>query len=1610
MVASFLPLPIQQAFDDSGVPLSGGKLYTYEPGTFTPVNTWQDPDKNILNPNPIPLDGGGRLGMYGVGEVRMILIDKDGNTIYDHVGRVLQDTTAAVINAGALITAKSYTGQVANVVQGTHTVDPRTTKVRVRMWGGGGGGGAGNRGVNGEFYSGGGGGAGAFIELWRTNITPNSNFQFSFTFASGSGPQTPIGVTAIAGGATTLSDNVINTIIATASGGGGGGSSTSATGGAGGVGTFIPHPNIFGLACGGDSGGDGHNGFPINNLGVTVTGGHGGNSTLGGAGRAGVGVDGAQGGVDAVSYGSGGGGAYNSISTGGKGSPGAIWFEEYSETVGDAVPSGGTGGTGTGTGSETLTALTVTGDAHIIGTLNVDTGLAANSLAAAAFDATRAQIDTLTGTNATITSLSVQNQLAVVGSMSADAVNSNTATIGGLTVTGQLNYNGPAIGNALPKTGGTMTGEIVMPADPTASMEVATKHYVDIAVANVTPGGNTTAYLPVSGGTMSGNLFLNADPSTSVQAATKHYVDIAIANAIAPGGSTIPVTAVLTTGGTMTGALVLSGDPTTSLQAATKRYVDLNTVPIGGATMTGALVLSADPTTSLQAATKHYVDVTVANAGSGGGGVPVSALLTTGGTMTGFLLLNADPTNSLGAATKHYVDNAILAAGISGGGGSPNGALLLTGGTMVGNLFLNGDPTTSFQAATKHYVDTIFAGVTQGGVPSNVLLSTGGTMTGLLLLSADPQNPLGAVTKQYVDTRFLQFGGGTMTGPLVLAADPTASMQAATKHYVDTALAGINQGGTPATALLTTGGTMTGALLLATDPTATLQAATKHYVDVAIAGVQATLPGNALLTTGGTMTGTLLLNADPTANLAAATKQYVDTRISGTASLQITGGTMTGPLTLAGDPNTNLMAATKQYVDTKVSTITATGALPLTGGTMTGALVLNANPTIGLGAATKQYVDAQIGTIQGSGVTQAALDSVSTTATNAQNLANSAVAASQAADNTAATAASTANAAAVTANNVSAVANSAQSTANTALGLAQSSLQVNGGTITGGLFVTNEIAARMDSGFGQFRAVHGGKSVLIRNDGSDAFLLDGGDTTGGWTGNRPFQWNFNSGNVFINNSGGDTTVGGMLYANRALSIHYDGNYTANPVANDTVPTGTGLFVAGTTTRTGVNQREFALIAGLHSTMGRNGSDAQGADKVALYGGIEALNNASGDIWGLNTVSTVGDNMHDVYCYGYEVDVNFLPGSAEDRTNNFDASIMGVAVTGIAANGATKTAAFSVNEGNNAWARGLWFVNPGIRYHAIEDGSNSQNCFFVSPGSNHNTFLNAAGMDFNVAAQIMRKGTNNSIGWLNADGSGNLVRQYVTGNDMFLGAGGNGLFSAAAIAFAPATDNTQALGTGFNRWQTIWSVNGTVQTSDISQKTNIETLPNTLDLVMDIDPIKYNWSIGGKKRVTKKEKQLVQAKEKRTRTIQKHEMINGKMTVVKVDEEYDELLYDMVPLHDEHGKPLVEHLEADMHRPAIAHEKITHVPRMVEQEVEVDDYVEVPGKRTHWGFAAQHVKEAVDKHGMGDFGGHVVMEDGTEGLRPDQLIPVLWKAVQELTNEVRELKNGKPKKK
>jgi hypothetical protein len=184
-----------------------------------------------------------------------------------------------------------------------------------------------------------------------------------------------------------------------------------------------------------------------------------------------------------------------------------------------------------------------------------------------------------------------------------------TAAPGTSTVGSRDDHIHPSDSSRVAKGGDTMTGLLVLAADPSVALGAATKQYADGVIS-----GALTGKVNRAGDTMTGPLLMAADPVASLGTATKQYVDGGLGGKIAKAGDT------------MIGALILSADPTAGFGAATKQYADsvgTSKVSKGGDTMTGPLLLNGDPSAVLGAATKQYVDNKVATGGGGGGGASV---------------------------------------------------------------------------------------------------------------------------------------------------------------------------------------------------------------------------------------------------------------------------------------------------------------------------------------------------------------------------------------------------------------------------------------------------------------------------------------------------------------------------------------------------------------------------------------------------------------------------------------------------------------------------------------------------------------------------------------------------------------------------------------------------------------------------------------------------------------------------------------------------------------------------------------------------------------------------------------------------------------------------
>jgi len=64
MAATLLPYPKFKAVDTNGVPLSGGKVYTYVSGTTTNLTTYSNKSLSSANTNPVILDSNGEATIY----------------------------------------------------------------------------------------------------------------------------------------------------------------------------------------------------------------------------------------------------------------------------------------------------------------------------------------------------------------------------------------------------------------------------------------------------------------------------------------------------------------------------------------------------------------------------------------------------------------------------------------------------------------------------------------------------------------------------------------------------------------------------------------------------------------------------------------------------------------------------------------------------------------------------------------------------------------------------------------------------------------------------------------------------------------------------------------------------------------------------------------------------------------------------------------------------------------------------------------------------------------------------------------------------------------------------------------------------------------------------------------------------------------------------------------------------------------------------------------------------------------------------------------------------------------------------------------------------------
>ena len=133
-MAKIIGIPKVQYFDLNGEPLSGGKLYTYEPGTTTNKATYPtvaDAEATTnANANPIILDSRGEANVVIVGDTKFLLTDSDDTTVWT-VDNIRDGSSSFLDSNGNEVITSTAVASAVNQVNITNAATGNSPKIGV---------------------------------------------------------------------------------------------------------------------------------------------------------------------------------------------------------------------------------------------------------------------------------------------------------------------------------------------------------------------------------------------------------------------------------------------------------------------------------------------------------------------------------------------------------------------------------------------------------------------------------------------------------------------------------------------------------------------------------------------------------------------------------------------------------------------------------------------------------------------------------------------------------------------------------------------------------------------------------------------------------------------------------------------------------------------------------------------------------------------------------------------------------------------------------------------------------------------------------------------------------------------------------------------------------------------------------------------------------------------------------------------------------------------------------------------------------------------------------------------------------------------------------------
>jgi hypothetical protein len=94
--------------DSNGMPLSGGKVFTYDAGTLTAKTTWTDLNKTSPASNPIILDSLGQAKIFGDGAYKFIIKRADDTTLTTLDNIIINEQAASLFAGTTTGTGTAY--------------------------------------------------------------------------------------------------------------------------------------------------------------------------------------------------------------------------------------------------------------------------------------------------------------------------------------------------------------------------------------------------------------------------------------------------------------------------------------------------------------------------------------------------------------------------------------------------------------------------------------------------------------------------------------------------------------------------------------------------------------------------------------------------------------------------------------------------------------------------------------------------------------------------------------------------------------------------------------------------------------------------------------------------------------------------------------------------------------------------------------------------------------------------------------------------------------------------------------------------------------------------------------------------------------------------------------------------------------------------------------------------------------------------------------------------------------------------------------------------------------------------------------------------------------